>query len=523
MVSDERAEAELRIAADPLAYHSFNPAQCRFVQAIAGADDGLVVVVALMGNGTGKSFGLISIMAAVVWGSSHPLFAQAPFGKVWPYVKDLRLVSNAPSLEDVGPIQSSMSKVFPPGRWGQSRGVGKGYYSQGWSDTGFKWDAMTYNQASKDFASHTKGAVFFSEPPPEDIFIEATTRLRGRGLVVIEMTPLTYAAWVKHRLVDPGWLTINGKRITKVHVVRGEIHDNCRDHNPGGQLTHEQVEAQIALWPVNEREARRKGDFMALAGLIYPNWGDANELEELPPYHQDCWNVGKVKLVPVLDPHDRKPFALTWFAIFPNSDVIAVAEWPTEDYEQFGMSPVTDIEEYRSLVIATEAEIGRSPDRRLIDPRFGNAPKAGSGETVKQMFEDACRDCKRQFPKGQEHKALETCTHKLYWEDPPSTGVESGHIRVRAAIGDTSKNIRPKLYALKDLRNFCYGKRTYAYDDKPTRDSSRGPSLVPQLINKDFNDLDRYLYDSGMGEWWETPTAMNLWTPKIRGNSVRPT
>lgn len=506
-ITDDRLEAEYRILADPLAYTLFNPAQLRIIKAVDPQAGEILVVVVVMGNGTGKTFGLGAIWAAIMFGTANPLFAHL---QDWPFAKELRVVSTTAALEDKGPIQIAMSMMFPAGRWSQGRGVGKGYYSQGKAGQ-FSWDVMTYNQNPKDFASHTKGAVFMSEPPSKPIFTECATRLRGGGLLFMEMTPMTYAAWVKEDLIDPGQLTLNGKKVGRVAVVRGDIHENCSDHNVGGQLPHSTIDATMALWPRAERKARKAGLFMSLAGRIYPEWGPRNEWDVLPVYHQECWDSGRVRLVEVLDPHDRKPFALTWFAVFPNDDVVAIAEWPAEPYQDFDMSPVADIEEYRALILETEKELGRTADRRLEDPNFGNTPKTGTGQTPKQMLAGPCRDCIKKKKEAE-------CPHKLFHSDPPNA-IETGHIMVRGAVG--TETVRPKLYSLKDCINFRYGMEHYGY--KENKDPSRGYSVAPEMIHKDFPDLVRYLYNGGLGKWWETPKPLTMWAPKLRGRRISAT
>ena len=516
-ISDERLEAEARLLEDPLSYTEHNDAQIRFIEAVRiGKDSGVDVVIAVMGNGTGKSFGLISIFSAIVFGTSSPLFDRAPFGPdLWPYVKNLRLVTTTASLDDHGPIQQAIRQLFPEGRYGHSRGVGKGYNSQGWSDTGFVWDFMSYKQDVTEFSAHTKGAIFFSEPPPKRIFTENATRLRAGGLIIIEMTPLTYAAWVKEDLIDPGALKVDGKKVGNVTVVYGEIEDNCKDHSPGGQLSHQAIQAQIALWPEEEREARRKGLFMRLAGLIHPKWGAANELLELPDFHQECWDRGKYKLCYRLDPHDRKPFAMSWAAIFPNQDVITIAEWPDFEFHRATSSPIEDIEDYRDLILATEADLGRRADYRLIDPLFGNSPKSGEGLTVKQMLQKSCRRC-------IEAKKPDDCTHRLVFNKDIVSRIAEGHLLVRRAIGDPDKGIRPKLYALKEsCTNTCYGYRHYGY--KEEKDPDKALSEKPELVHKDFPDLDRFLALSGLIREDPTYKPQNFWRPKKRGRRVSAT
>ena len=514
MENEERITTQTRIRADPIAYTLYNPAQMRAIAALEDPD--VVVVVIAMGNGTGKTFGLGGILGAIMFGTANPLF-QAPLYHNWPFPKSLRIVSTSKLVEDNSAIQKSMKAQWPAGHWKQHRGSGKGYYSEGTTDTGWDWDVMTYNQAVDQQAGDTKGLIACSEPPPPGLMGELAARLRAGGKMIIEMTPLTAAAHIKD-MVDEGVLKAeDGTSVGKVVLVTGDIHENCMDHFEGGQLRHIDIERTVALWPIEEREFRKTGAFMHLAGLIYQNWSELNEIKVMPSYHEEMWDAGKFNLVQVLDPHDRKPFAASWEAIFPNDDVITVAEWPDAKYPAFHQiqnSPVWDIDEYRSIFLATESAMGVTPDWRLIDPRFGNAPKAGAmGKTVKQLFVDPCRKCVA---------AKKTCVHRIIYQDAPSFegSIEEGHLLVRQAIGNPREHVRPKLFAMDYCRNTIFGHRRYGY--KLQKDPTKGLSEVPELVHKDFPDLKRYLYLAGAK--YRAPSGISTrLTFKRRGKGIHAT
>ena len=487
-----RKEAEARIMADPVAYSLFNPAQIRCIDSFKV--DGVTIVLITMGNGSGKTFVLPGAMAAaVMFGTANPLFAH-PIYESWPYPKSARIMAPADLLVDNGPIQKAMQACWPAGRWQQSRGSGKGYYSHGETDTGWDWDVMTYNQTALQTAGSTKGLILCSEPPPEGLFGEMIGRLRAGGILAIEMTPLNYAAYLQdladEKVVkDPD----TGATIGRIITVQGDIHDNCADCHEGGQLPHLAIQRTIASWPIEEREARKSGGWMQLAGRVYRKWGEenGNEIEALPAYHQEKFDAGEYNLLHVQDPHDRRPFAMVWFAVFPNNDMVAIAEWPDDAYPPFHKisdSPFSDIDEYREMILATEAGLEKSADRRLEDPNFGNTPKLNN-KTVKELFADSCQKCARE---------KKNCPHRLFFEDPPNN-IAEGHLLVRRAIGNKAEGIRPKLYALAPYTpNFCYGMRRYGYEEKK---AGKADHEKPQLINKDYPDLPRYAYNAGADKY----------------------
>lgn len=491
----ERAERE--IDDDPLFYTLFNPCQIRCIEAF-GRNPKMIIVA--MPNGVGKTFVLVAIMGAVMFGTKNPLFA-APVFKDWPYKRSLRFASTAKSVEDGGAFQTAIRELWPKGRYIQSRGSGRGYFSYIETDKGFEVDVLTYNQAPLEHASGTRGGNFLSEPPPKPVFTENFTRLRGQGPMYLEMTPITYAAYIKDEYIDPGCLMLDGEEVGRIEVVTGDIEEACKDHHEGGQLTHVDIQQQIAGWPIEERELRRTGKFGSQAGLIYQCWGDHNELEELPEYHADMWERGKYNLWHVVDPHDRKPFAVGWLATFPNNDVVAVAEYP--DYMFHEVSTGTeDVEDYRRLILAAEKDLG-TPYRRLMDPNFANAPKLGQ-DSIKKLMAKPCRECREKWEKGNRKGSLD-CPHRLLYHEPPDS-IPEGHLLVRKAIGNLKEGVRPKLYALKDCKNFCYTMRHYGYKGDVKRDEN-GPREDPQLVHKDFPDLIRYGFLAGMGTYREETVA----------------
>lgn len=500
---DDRVEAEARVLADPVAYTVFNPAQVRCIKALERVNPrGITLIVATMGNGTGKTHvNLGAIPSAIIFGTAHLLFQHPVYAGGWPFPKSARICSNIATLGDEGAIQTVMRSQFPAGRWSQRKGMGKPYYSEGSSDTGWNWDVMTYDQSVEQQAGATKGLIICSEPPPEAIFSELVSRLRSGGVLIVEMTPLTHAAYLAD-ILEKGYIAgPEGEKVGDVIHVTGETHENCRDHHFGGQLPHESLEAMIGLWPVEEREARSKGVFLALAGRIYSQWGPANELKALPEYHQAMWDEDRFMLTKVVDPHDRKPYAVAWFATFPNGDVVAMAEWPGPGMPPFhtiSNSPVVDVDEYRRMMLATELEgFGRRADNDLMDPNFGNSPKAGSlGKTVKQMYSSPCRACESS---GAE------CPHRIMFQDPPDS-VEEGHAVVRRAVGEPGRGVRPKLFAMVDYcPNLCFAMKRYGYEEpNPKVVARKGPPEKPLLKHKDFPDLVRYLYLMGLDEYRET-------------------
>ena len=344
-------------------------------------------------------------------------------------------------------------------------------------------------------------------------------------MFILECTQLDLAAYLEEMADDAGGivrggiqygnLKLDGKKVGEVRIVRGDIEESCSEHHNGHQ-SHAAIEATIAGWPPEEREARRTGKPLRLSGRIYPNWSDANELVDLPAYHQERWDRGEVKIVSVIDPHDRKPWACAWFAVFPQNDVVTIAEWPPLDFHAAKSSPITDIESYRDMILETEADIGFPIWRRIMDPNFGAAPKSGTGESVMDMLRKPCRSC---LAAGDREAAHTGCKHRLIYMGAPNE-IREGHMLVRSAVGDPAKQVRPKFYTMKDAcPNMNYGMRRYAYREE--KNPLKALSENPQYILKDFPDLPRYLFNSKADKWPAAREPVEIAAPRFQGHATR--
>jgi hypothetical protein len=387
-----------------------------------------------------------------------------------------------------------------------SRGVGKGYFSAISTDTGFFIEFMTYNQSPAEFAGHTIGLTIFIEPPPKPIFVESMSRLRKGGIASIEMTPLDQAAYIKFDYLDLGSLKDDkGNVVGEIKQVTGDFHENCMECYPGGQLPHKEIMATIASWPEEEREMRRSGDFGSMAGLIYQNYGENNEWDQMPSYYQDNYERGNFTLYCVMDPHDARPPAIGWFAVFPNQDIVGIAEYPNQAFESMPR-PRAHYDEYRSIILDTEKAIGKVATVRLIDPAFGNAPKH-NGETIVEMFAGPCRKC---ITWGG------TCSHKLFFNNAPND-IPAGHMRMRMLIGNVKEGLVPKFFNMKHCRNLCTFHRRYGYG----MDKSRKLVEKPELEYKDFCDLSRYGANYGFRYLEDNVEALPYVKMKTRGKNYR--
>jgi len=483
-----------QIMLDPLLFCKFNPAQKRAIDIIG---KGSPINIITFGNGTGKTHLLISLWSAIMFGTKNGNFNGSIY-KDWKYPKTARLCAPESLLDDNGAIQRLMKKLFPAGKYNQQKNR-RAYYSSGSTSTGWTWDVMTYNQDVEQAAGETKGLILYSEPPPYPLFTENIARLRAGGIIILEMTPLFSCAWIKDEYIDARTLKNDkGEVIGNIEHITGDIWENCIEN--GGQLSRQAIEIMLSQYNDEERELREKGIFGQLAGKIYKKYGRANLIDSIPEYHRVEWEKKEWKLYNVIDPHDRKPFAIGWYALFKNGDIIVIDEWPDNTMIPFHKLKDSNllIDDYVQLIITKEKQMGKVADIRIIDPNFGNSPAYNTITTVKQDL----------------YNAGKKVNYSLVYQDAPDS-IETGHLQVKDYIGDSEKNIRPKLYVLSNCHNHDFGLSHYCWKEK--KDIMRGGEDKPDLLYKDFPDLVRYLIAS-KPRYSEALKPQVLWTPRTIGN-----
>ena len=149
-------------------------------------------------NGVGKTAAGSTMLAHIVYGPSGNKYFDYSLFNNFPYPKRGRIVSDPTTI--AGTLIPELKKWFPIGRY-QTNKAGKNYESIWKTDTGFKFEIMTYEQDVKEFESATLGFAWFDEPPPLAIFKATVARMRLGGIIFITATPLMGSAWMYDEIV----------------------------------------------------------------------------------------------------------------------------------------------------------------------------------------------------------------------------------------------------------------------------------------------------------------------------------
>jgi len=418
---------------------------------------GAFIVVNGSGNGGGKTYLLVAILAALQWPKIAPPCFGADIFRYWPYPKRLRIVSTPKEVEEIGSLQTTIDHLWPKGRYDAAK-LGRSYPCQYRSDTGFVTDLMTYEQDKSEFAGPSLGLVAFNEPMPKDIWDECLMRLRSGGIAIAAMTSLRDNVWVADGL-------LNRADGDKIRVVFSDIEDNCIEHGKCGTLPHAQIERILGQYDPDDREARKTGKPLSLSGRIFKRFDRAIHVAkaDIPPRTEGVTHYM------VVDPAIGKPMACIWAQVDITGTIEVYAEHPADIEFQGARDSNLTVSDYVALI--KQVELGRTVANRIIDRHFANVRRTLGGPTLKQEFAEVGMDFADSYNMD------------------PAAEVETGILKVKEYLKlNTDKPIdslnRPKLIISPHCRN------TIAALEKWSRDPK---TLKPKDDYKDFADCVRYL------------------------------
>lgn len=386
------------------------------------------------GNGVGKSALMVNVIANLTapprhtnqWFTTYRDFKRPNRG---------RIVSTNTNIQQN--IIPELKKWLPAGKWSCEK-RGKAYEAY-WKVGDCEFDIMTYEQDEAEFESVTLDWLLFDEPPPYRIYAASVARFRFGGFIGIFMTPLSDAAWLYDELI----LKDNGAR---VRVTYAEVEDNCKQHGVRGILDHSHIEQMIAQYTDDEKEARTKGRFMHLRGLIYKDYG---QIHRIKPF---ALSPELYTIYMALDPHPRTPHACLWMAVDHNGTKFVIDELFT----------ACNTDELAAKILALESSKGYNVVRRIIDPMA----------FVKDQTKDV--------PILQEQLSLKG----LYFE-AASKDLTAGILRVQQSlqygIKDGVITKSPELYVFDTCSRTEYEFKRYVWDEwSPAMSEKRNPRSTPR-------------------------------------------
>jgi hypothetical protein len=444
----------------------------------------------LGGNGSGKTAVLVNTMLQIMLGQHGWLSGVAglPLFANWPYPKVAWLLGTHSNLKEAGSIFDNIKKYFPPGRY-ESEKQGREYNSV-YRLPGYNWviRAWSYDQDPEQVEGPTIGLAVSDEPMPEGFRGPVFSRLRAGGIYIAGMTPLDGAPWV---------IDIKETGHKDWYFVDVDVEDACKTHGVRGHLEHDEIEKMIESFPEYEREARKTGKSLSYSGRVYPDWGEGNLVEK--DAERVSWELLNAKDPPtvymVLDPHDTKPWVMTWWAVYRDGRKVCFMEWPDAsqpmyhetDHVAFGY------DYYAELIRRKERNL--RVYKRLIDERYGfRRVMAGHGVT------SIAREI-RLASRGELNFV-------------PSCGLEEDNRNlVQQAIlprrmfeeGDSILSLEPTLLADRGCKNFHYAMTHHVWRRNTGKSLDTSPRFQRAVSEKNKCFPNTAEYFLGFNPRWREP------------------
>jgi phage terminase large subunit-like protein len=202
---------------------------------------------------------------------------------------------------------------------------------------------MSYDQDLDKFAGTSRHFVHFDEEPPEGIFTENRARLIDTGgSWWMTMTPIDGMTWIYDQIYMVG----KNNPVGGIKVIEVDMRDNPH-------LNKGEVDSFLASLSKDEREARGRGKFVQIGGLVFKNFDPSiHVIDPMVPPKEWEWYAS-------VDHGYNNPTAWLWHAVSPDGVVITFAE----HYEA-----ERTVDYHASVVHMRNAGFGRIPDLYVCDP-----------------------------------------------------------------------------------------------------------------------------------------------------------
>lgn len=356
----------------------------------------------------------------------------------------------------------------------------------------------SYDQGWEAFQSDDIDGIWNDEEPPYTIYREERMRLVDRdGELLISMTSLKGVTDLIQGIYEDAeaiklqYAPLVDKELPRIAEKGGiKLYFLWTSENP--HINQARLYQETRMMERDEILSRAYGVPVNMAGKIYPMLNKSVHVipfENMPEGHYTLYHV--------LDPHDRKPWAIVWFAVHSTGTIYAVDEYPNKDFVEMKFDDKT-YAEYAKVIKQKEANLKeifgvKTIRRRIIDPNFGN-------KTVQLA--------KRQGGQAQTTPKKQLQKLGLKYRDGIDS-LQAGHLKVRELLHyERAKNsdeivVQPKLMFTEDVPNTVKGMFRYSWKDIVTASGDEKDKVQPQDKYKDFPDCVRYgcmsdlAYDDG--------------------------
>jgi len=276
---------------------------------------------------------------------------------------------------------------------------------------------QSYDQDVDLFESADYDWAHFDEPPPRPIWVAVQRGLTDRrGRTWLTMTPLK-EPWIYDEIYNR----------KDVGLFYFDIEDNV-----GFGLSREGVDQFASNLTDDEKEARLRGRYFHLTGLVYKSYGRNLRLKRFPiPAHWGLWFH--------VDTHPRTPHHAVWIAVAPNQKKYVVGELKNGDKANSVRAMIESIKIYEKTMFKRDVD----QVVRLIEPGAQAPDPLHDGRSIWDEFADHGLRCK-----------------------PGSKNRDAGILLFQQELrADPTYGVEPNIFFFEDLEGVHFEMLHYIWDD----------------------------------------------------------
>lgn len=421
-------------------------------------------------NNTGKTVLQVNILANLIYGPQNDWF-DTFFFRHFERPFTARYVSDGTTIEEK--IVPELEKWLKQGTY-KTKNAGRSFPSQWRFDNGCYLGLMTSDQDPKEFESIDANVIIFDEEVLRDRYVPSVARLRqetmGKAFVLIGFTPVSHSQWIFDDIVNRA----DGHTIV-VNYVDSE--ESCIEHGIRGRVPHSVIERNSAEYDPDEREARLHGRPQKLYGRIHKLF--SRDIHCIKTLDGIGGKDNRYTYYFMLDPHDRRPPAMSWGAVDKYGEYYTIREWPVEPFHKLKSCSLT-YDEVAEIIKGIERDMGIDGKvfRREIDPRWYNKVYPNTRLTVTQEYRRRGIKFSPQL--------------NLRWNDW-GTFEATGRKKFNEFLKPTKRmngEMIPRWHILDDCHNHIYALEHWIWGENMGRVAERkGIKESPEDKNKCFCNL----------------------------------
>lgn len=343
----------------------------------------------------------------------------------------------------------------------------------------------SFDQRREGFQGDDIDLIINDEEPPYDIVKEQRMRLIDRnGIMVFTMTPMKGVTdliedlYDEHDVIRSEYAPLVGEELPRI-ARKGRTIFFSLWSSENHHINRARLVEESKFMTKEEKKARLYGIPANISGKIYPKFN--KDIHVIEP--ADIPRT-KVALYHVLDPHDRKPWAMQWWAVHITGTAYCIYEYPfMRNFNEMEYDDKTYddyVKEIKRVELDLTRWFGRSVSRRIIDPNFGNK--------TMQLAE-------RVSGQSKTTPVIELRKRGLHFRDGIDA-LEAGHLQVRKWMHWEKKGneftVRPKMYVSSECENTIRHLSRYNRKDVLTSDGDVKDKVGVRDKWKDYSDLVRY-------------------------------